>query len=146
MPWSGIIAALARSTNTFANTPTSVPHPAKGGGTPSQPGPSALAVRVPRSRPARAPSAPSLARSGGRFTCVTACRGACSDLARAVQLSTAHMPSVKPSCAGEVAPSVHKEVGSGVPSASHVRARVPRFRAVSDYCELQSSKLRPSDC
>ena len=59
-----------------------------------------------------------VARSGGRSTCVTASRGTCSGLAQAVELSTVHKPSVKPSCAGELAPSVHKEVESGVPSAS----------------------------
>ena len=60
----------------------------KWGGMPTQPGPSAPAVSVSRSRSAGAPSAPSLApfsaergvravvrvaQSGGRFTCVTAC-------------------------------------------------------------------------
>ena len=95
----------------------------KGGGTPTQPGPSDPAVGVPRSRSARAPLGPSLApfsaergvpaavhvaRSGGRFTCVTACRCACSGLARAVELSTASTPPLEPRCVGEVAPSVHK--------------------------------------
>ena len=105
---------------------------------PTQPGPSVSSVRMSRSRSARAPLAPSLtpflaergvravvhvARSGGRFTCVTACRGACSGLARAVELSTAHMPLLDPNCASEVAPSVHKDAGSGVLSASHAHLR-----------------------
>ena len=130
----------------------------KGCGTPTQPGSSAPAVRVPRSRSARAPSAPSLApfsaergvraavrmaRSGGRFTCVTACRGACSGLARAVELSTAHTPPLEPICAGEVAPSVHKEAGEWCHERlARTCARVPRFRAVS----ARVSHNRPSDC
>ena len=129
----------------------------KWGGMPTQPGPSAPAVRVSRSRSARAPSAPSLApfsaergvraavrvaRSGSRFTCVTACRGACSGLARAVELSTAQLPSVKPTCAGESAPSVHKEVGSGVPSASHVACRRGHTTSSATYKGVECPRRR----
>ena len=78
-------------------------------------------------------AAVSVARSGGRFTCITASRGACSGLARAVELSTARTPSLEPSCTGEIAPSVHEEVESGVLSASHIRARVLGFRASSHF-------------
>ena len=133
----------------------------KGGGTPSQPGSSAPAVRLPLKartsavgafscavlgRERRASSGARGARSGGRFTCVTACRGTCSGLARAVELSTAHNPPLEPICAGEVAPSVHKEAGEWCHErASHVRVGA---RACPDSerfgpCE---SHNRPSDC